>query len=149
MSMVRARALAGVVAGIVGLVAASTEGATIYKAQLICDVDGSIATPFTDVVGSVQIKDDGEVKVKVKGLQPNAIYACRLICDEGIVQAECPANSKGAVNAKLPGLGRSDVLADGCSAPRLTMFSDDAPDDFCKTGYGFDTLPSAPTITAP
>jgi hypothetical protein len=127
-------------AGVVVVAGAAESGPTVLRSQLICDIDG--LAPFTDVVGSVRVNDQGDVKIKVKGLRPDTTYTCRMICSVGglFEDAACTTDKKGAINATLRGLGRSGALADGCGQPIFTMFTDDPDDegDFCMTGYGMN-----------
>jgi len=115
----------------------------VFHSQMICDTDGTIQTPFTDVKGSVTIFNNGDLLVNIPKLRPNTEYTVRLICGAfGAPDAFRSTNSRGRLLALIPGLGRSGDLAPGCGQPVVTIFTDDPDDngDFCQTGYGLDQL---------
>ena len=115
----------------------------VFHAQINCDTDGTIQTPFTDVKGSVKIFNNGNLLVNIPKLRPNTEYTVRLNCTFGRFQdASRSTNHRGRLLALIPGLGRQGDLAPGCGQPVVTVFTDDPDDngDFCETGYGHDQL---------
>ena len=113
----------------------------VFASQMICDTDGTIQTPFTDVKGIVTIFNNGDLLINIpSGLKPNTAYTVRLLCGAfGAPDASRSTNSRGRLLALIPGLGRSGDLAPGCGLPVVTAFTDDpAGGDFCQTGYGLD-----------
>jgi hypothetical protein len=127
----------GLSGALAGAAASAEAAALVFKSRLLCDLDAT--APFADIKGWVTIKDNGDLKVTVKGLAPVTPYTCRIICNVGglVEEAACVTDAKGKLNAKLTGLGRSGSMADGCGQPIVTVF-DPAGDDFCNTGYGQD-----------
>ena len=113
----------------------------VFNSQMICDTDGTIQTPFTDVKGVVTIFDNGDLLLNIPRLRPNTVYTIRLICGAfGAPDASRSTNSRGRLLALIPDMGRQGDLAPGCGLPAVTVFTDDPDDngDFCQTGYGLD-----------
>jgi len=113
----------------------------VFSSQMICDTDGTVQTPFTDVKGFVTIFENGDLLINIPRLRPNTVYTVRLICGAfGAPDASRSTNSRGRLLAYIPGLGRQGDLAPGCGLPAVTAFADDPDDDgdFCQTGYGLD-----------
>lgn len=123
---------------------------SVFKSKMLCDTDGQIETPFTDVTGSAAIFDNGDLTVTIRKLKPSTEYTCRIICNNGLEQASCSTNAFGKLDVLLPGLGRSGSLVNGCGQPIVTAFTttsgtDNHPNpgdltDFCQTGYGLDVF---------
>ncbi len=123
-----------------GLAATPADSAPlVFDSRLVRDLesDGAFSA---DVKGSVTIRENGDVEVTVKGLEPSTTYICRVSCSEGFADAQCTTNSsKGRLNKNLTGLGRPGALTGGCQRPAFEMFDlqGDAQ-DFCVTAYGLD-----------
>jgi hypothetical protein len=125
--------------GLALMAASPALASTVFKAQMICNLDD--ATPFTDQTGSVAITDKGDVKVKIKGLQADTEYLCNVICNFPTfavtgAEAPCTTDSKGRLDVKLKGLGRQGALAPGCGAPFVLVVESGSGDDLCISGYG-------------
>lgn len=108
---------------------------TVFNSQMVCEKN---ASPLK-IAGSASIFKDGDLQIRLSGLNPNETYTCVIACGIGGLSsaAPCgPTNSYGKLNTFLPKLGLSSgSILSGCGEPVVSAF-DPNGDNFCATGYG-------------
>jgi hypothetical protein len=135
--------------------------AVLYQDLVRCDFNGNGTFGETDDLGNkkgtVKLFDDGRLTFKMKGLEPDTAYSCRLTCagngptgpngsDDPADVADCgTTDSHGTANFEVSDFreqGTSQPASSPtsiCLGPIFEVFERDQayPDGgLCKTGFG-------------
>ena len=98
-----------------GLSAAPSLAGTVFQASMFCKNGGGS--------GSARITTNGDVKIKVQGLEANTEFTCQLVCQcigGHLVDEPCTTDATGRLNVTFPGAAAGVQ----CTCPSVEIFND-------------------------